>query len=227
MAKLGRIFGHVIGLCVLLVPAILLAVFSWPHLLSGMAQEGVVPVPNRMILRIPLPKLAYADAASVLSSAPVVDGESMLLRAESARLGGKTDVRPLIIVGLSHQPASVRGWLLLAEAETEAGSYPEASRAMSQALLLSRRDYYLSGKRVQDAAALWPYLDSSSRTSALEQAHLLWEEPSLRPQLRLVLVDQPGVMIMTKAFAASPDEIRRLNRWLFLHPNILPFSRGY
>ncbi len=62
------------------------------------------------------------------------------------------------------------------------------------------------------------------RQRALLQAHDLWEEPSLRDQIRPVLFSQDGVALMARAFAGRPRELRAMNRWLAMQRLVDPLS---
>lgn len=204
------------GFCILaLVPVLVLGVASLPHIADGQALEAAIPVPNYMVQRLLLPQAAYASAHVALQGVDWQDGAGIITGAEAALQSGippQTQVAPLR-QGLMRQPASTRGWVLLAEAALPVDRQLAAA-ALGQALLLGPRDYFLAGLRVQYAALLWPELDAFAQRSALAQTQLLWDEESLRPQLRIVLAAPGGVAIVAKAFADRRDDIRAMNRWL-------------
>ena len=201
----------------LLLPALALGTSAWAHFADGVAVDAAIPVPVFMIQQIAMPKVAYVDAAAALSKADVRDGEAAVARAEAALHGGASpaDEVPLLVQGLTQEPASARGWTILAEAlePTDRGG---AARALSQGLVLAPRDYWLIGARAQDSARLWGELDRDTQALALEQARMLWEVPELRDQLRHVLTSPKGVALVAKAFAGREDELRTMNRWLAL-----------
>jgi len=201
----------------LLAPALALGILAWAHFADGVAVDAAIPVPVFMIQQIAMPKVAYVDAAAALERADARDGDAALERAEAGLHGGAPPAAevPLLVHGLMQEPASARGWTVLAEAllptDREA-----AARALSQALVLAPRDYWLIGARAQDGARLWPELDPDAQALALEQARMLWEIPELRDQLRHLLTSPQGVALTAKAFAGREDELRTMNRWLVL-----------
>lgn len=202
----------------LVLPAIFLVWATWRSVPDGFAREAAEPVPSWMILRVEMPASVYRKAAIMFSRADPENGAAHLAEGEADMLGGapaKT-VLPVLGQGLSRQPASVRGRVLLAEARLQAGMPKKAAEALSQALLMAPDDYFLIGVRVRDAARLWPDLDADARNRALTLTRRLWRDPQLRPQLRAVLGETSGVEMVSRAFAGQPDEIRLMNRWLFL-----------
>jgi hypothetical protein len=206
-----------------LLPAIILAVASVPVFFDGLALEAAIPVPNYMILHRSMPKAAYEDVQTILLQADRRDGAAVITRAEAAMDAGNVPQSQIDALkdGLMYQPASARGWTLLAEAYTPIDK-KRAARALAQSLLLSSRDYYLAAMRVHDAALLWSDLDAETKGKALEQARLLWEEPALQNQLRVVLASREGVDIVAKAFAGRSDEVREMNRWLSVQRSRTP-----
>lgn len=213
MNRLPQLAGSVL----LLLPALALGTLARAHFSDGVAVDAAIPVPVFMIQEIAMPKVAYEDAAIALERADPRDGEAALERAEAALHGGAAPANevPLLVHGLMQEPAGARGWTLLAEAE-ESQDKKSAARALSQALVLGPRDYWLIGARAQDAARLWPQLDRDAQGLALEQTRMLWEEPDLRDQLRRLLSTPKGVALVAKAFAGRPDDLRTMNRWLAL-----------
>lgn len=196
-----------------LPPAVALAVFGAIHFRDGLARDAAVPVPVYMVAEIPVPKAAYASAAEALSRASIRNGEAALARVEALR---NASTSPALLVAptreaLGHVPASPRGWTLLAEM-LSGSNKPAAAKALSQALILAPRDYWLAPMRARDAALLWPELDAEGRAMAIAQSRLLWQEPQLRPQLLRLTATSDGVALVTRSF--QPDEIRMINRWM-------------
>lgn len=200
----------------LLIPAVALGIYATPHFLDGVARDGAIPVPNRMIAQIAMPKAAYVDAVMALREASPRDGDAAIARAEAALHAGAPPFSqvPVLTLGLSQEPASARGWLLLSNAWATTTDKKKAAQALAQALVLAPHEYWLIGMRAKQAAFLWPYLDADTQALALEQARMLWEEPLLRGQLPLLLSTPEGGRLVTRAFAGQSDELREMNRWL-------------
>ena len=198
-----------------LLPAIALGLAAIPHFHDGLAVDAAVPVPTYMIAQKQMPKAAYDDAQIALRGADSRNGSAMIAGAEAALRGGKPPASQIhaLTQGLLRQPASIRGWMLLSEAWSPVNKAKAAS-AISLAIVLAPHEYWLAGQRVLHAALLWPDLDADTQASALEQTRMLWEEPILHDQLRIVLASKAGVVIATKAFAGRQDEVREMNRWL-------------
>jgi hypothetical protein len=199
----------------LLLPAILLACFGVVGLRNGTAEDAAVPVPIYMVAQVPMARAAYADATAALAHADRRNGEAIITRAEAEWhvSAPPTEVASLLTAGLMEEPASARGWTLLSEVLVVTDKL-KAADALTQALVLAPREYWLIEARARDAAILWPELGNDSQAMALEQARMLWKEPVLRNQLRLILQTPEGVSIINQAFADQPDEIRAMNRWL-------------
>lgn len=195
----------------LLLPGIFLAGYGFAHIRDGIALDRAIPVPVYMVAGTPLPRAAYIEAAKALEGANPRDGIAALSRAEANLRAGASMARvsQIVVQGLWREPASARGWTLLAETY-----YPTdktlAALALSQALLLAPRDYYLARPRALDAALLWAYLDADTRALAISQARLLWQEPTLRSELIGLAKTAAGASLLTRAL--KPDEIRLLNR---------------
>jgi len=210
----GKILEGILPALVLTALVLVAAGPCWRHFVDGVAQDQAIPVPNALIAGVTLPRAAYRDAAIVLQNVDPNNGEGVLLRAEAGIRAGDPAYSqlPIVRAGLSHAPGSARGWLLLAEIEAGRDNLL-AYRALAQSILLSRRDFWLTGVRVQDAVALWRVMDGNSKQLALAQARLLWQEKSLRSQLKNLLHLKGGDSIMQQALVGSPDDIRELNRW--------------
>lgn len=198
----------------LCLPAVALGYFGYVHFVDGIAVNAAVPVPVYMVAQIPMPKAAYAAAATTLAQANARNGNAKLLRAEAWMHSGAQPAESVSSLsdGVSRAPASSRGWILLSEALYPA-SRTAAARALSQSLLLAPYDFWLAGPQTADAARLWPYLDGEAREEAIAKSRLLWEEPALRPYLKGVLDRPEGAALLTKALSA--EERRALNRWIF------------
>ena len=211
MDALRRIVGSVL----LSLPALALGFFAAAHFSDGLAADAAIPVPVYMIAQIAMPKAAYEDAAAALMRADACNGTAAIARAEAGLRSGASPAAqvPILTRGLLQEPASARGWTLLSEAllPTDKAS---AARALSQALILAPREYWLVEARAHDAALLWKYLDADTQARALEQTRMLWQEPALRGQLRRLLFTREGVDLVARAFAGRQDEVREMNRWL-------------
>jgi hypothetical protein len=211
MDALRRIAGSIF----LSLPAWALGFFAAAHFSDGLATDAAIPVPVYMIAQIAMPKAAYEDAAAALARADARNGAAAIARAEAGLRSGASPAAqvPILIHGLLQEPSSARGWTLLSEARLPTDK-KNAARALSQALVLAPREYWLVEARVHDAALLWKYLDAETQARALEQTRMLWQEPVLRGQLRRLLFAQEGVDLVARAFAGRQDEVREMNRWL-------------
>lgn len=147
-----------------LLLAVGLAWLAVPHFEDGRAQDAAIPIPNYMIAQTAVPKAAYRAAEIALARANAADGEAMIARAEAAlRAGAKpADVIPDLEQALTHQPASARGWTLLADAWAPTDK-KKAANALALALELAPKNYWLSGMRAQAAAQLWEDLDADAK----------------------------------------------------------------
>jgi hypothetical protein len=204
-----------IGRALLLLPAILLALFALPKFLSGRELDAAFPVPVYVAMNVTLPPRSYGDAAARLGRARDADGGMALMQAELLALQNGHDARVPALAGqgLSATPASARGWLVMAEAQRDFNP-AFAARALGMALGLAPYDYWIAGRRAVDAARLYPHLRGETRAMAERQAQMLWDEPRLRPQLFTVLASPGGSDLVTAAFRARIDDLRALNRWV-------------
>ncbi len=211
MDALHRIVGSIL----LSLPALVLGFFAAAHFSDGLAVDAAIPVPVYMVAQITMPKAAYESAAAALAHADPRNGTAAISRAEAGLHSGALPAGEVSILtyGLLQEPASARGWTLLSEAQLPTDK-KSAARALSQALLLAPRDYWLAEARAHDAALLWDHLDTETQTRALEQTRMLWQEPVLRNQLRRLLLTQQGVDLVARAFVGRQDELRAMNRWL-------------
>jgi hypothetical protein len=160
-----------------------------------------------------LPFKTYRATAQVLAGAAEADGEAQIARSRAAYLSG--EVGPKIIAmadnGLSHAPASAAGWTLLAALRTPV-DHVRAAGAMSVALELAPRDYYLAAWRARTAAPLWADLPADVRESAARQVRLLWSNRAQHNQIRSILAVPGGPQLVTYAMKDDPDGLRALNR---------------
>jgi hypothetical protein len=195
----------------LCLPGILLGIFSWKHYRDGIALDRAIPVPVYMTAQIEMPKAAYVEAAKALNNVDERNGNGLLTLAETLIRSGQPATRTLSVLraGLERSPASSRGWTLLAERYYRSNNRL-AAKALSQALILAPRDYWLVGARVQDANILWSYLDSDTKKIASAQTVLLWQEPQLHEQLRTVVRTSPKMI--ERSFGS--EDIREINRWM-------------
>jgi hypothetical protein len=211
----ARIWTLRIGL---LLPAVLVVAAAVPRLVSGLALESAFPVPAYIVKNVTLPRKSYAAAAAVLAHADSRDGETQILRAEAAHMGGVPDgqVIPIVENGLRHDPASARGWTLLSELLLPTDR-ARAGKMLTTALELGPYDFFLAGRRARDGARLWDAMPQDGQSLVLRQARLLWTETQLRDQL-IPLLDTPGgAVLMTRALDNDPSQIRDLNRWVARH----------
>lgn len=201
-----------------LAPALLVTLAAVPRITSGLALEAAFPVPTYIAMNVSLPTKSYKAAAALLARASASDGETQILRAEAARLGGVPDreVVPIVENGLSSDPASSRGWTLLSETLTHTDR-ARSAKALGIALELSPYDYFLAGRRTRDGAALWDILPADSRALLIRQAALLWTEPLLHREIIPTLSAPGGAALMTRALSDDPDQIRKLNQWVLRH----------
>jgi hypothetical protein len=215
MSEPAPLWRRLVMAAALLIPAIALGILGLQQLWDGMARDAAVPVPLYMVEQVSMPTAAYRGAAEALARANARDGEALLQRGE-ALLRTSAPAATVVAIaekGLLLEPASARGWTVLAEA-LMVSDKAKAAEALSQALILAPRDYWLVAVRAQDSALLWDQLDSDNRQIAIGQARMLWQEPALHPMLFKFLKTPVGTAFETKAFVGEPDEIRAMNRWV-------------
>lgn len=203
----------VVVVALLLLPAILLAVYGGARFSDGVAWDNSVPVPVYMVAQRAMPIQAYAHAAESLDRANPRNGAAILAATEAKLHAGENrkDLVASARDGLAHMPASPRGWLLLSEL-TAPESKKLAAAAISQSVMLGPREYYLLTPQLQDAARLWADLDLDTQKSVLAQVQMLWNTPILRDNLVVLCATPDGAAMVSRAF--SVDEIREINRWL-------------
>jgi hypothetical protein len=198
-----------------LLPAVLLTIAAIPRLVSGLAQEAAFPVPAYIEKNFPLPRKSYDVAATALSHAPPADGATQIARAEAAHLAGNDDalVIPILENGLSHDPASARGWTLLSEVLRKTDR-ARSAKALAISLEIAPYDFFLAGRRARDGALVWDVLAADARPALLRVAAQLWNEASLHGEIVPLLNTPGGAALMTRALADDPNQIRELNRWV-------------
>jgi hypothetical protein len=198
-----------------ILPGLLMIGAALPLLRDGSAWSEAAPVPSRMIERRVLLPMAYRNAAEALAYADDRDGDAQMAGAEAAIHAGASRAGQIgrLERAVLDTPASARGWTLLSEALSDVDRR-RAAKALSQAMTLGPYDYWLAAARAEDAAAWWDVLDDDTRAAALRQTRLLWSEPGLRPGLLRLLSTRRGAALVQRTFAADPDDLRALNRWV-------------
>lgn len=168
-----------------------------------------------MIAGTVLQRSIYAQAAIELAQADARDGDAQLESAEASLYAGakKAAIVSRIIAGLRLAPSSARGWLLLSEV-TERTQPALAGAALSQSFLLAPYDFYLAGRRANDAAKQWATLDPETRSMAQRQTERLWDEGDLRGYIRPLLTSDAGTALVNRSFASRRTDQRLINRWL-------------
>jgi hypothetical protein len=199
----------------LLLPAAAVVAAAYPRLVSGMALEAAFPYTAYLEMNVFLSPASYAYIARILAHSPPADGETQILRAEAAVDAGEPIATTIAITksGLAHAPCSARGWILLA-ALLSNNDPKDAVAALSLAIELAPREYYLIGPRAVVGAALWKFLPGETRARLIEDARLLATESALRDQLRILLGAKGGSALVTRAFANNPEQLREINRSL-------------
>ncbi len=195
---------------------LLLLLGALPHFRNGWTVDEALPVPSYMIAGRTLPASAYKRASKVLHAVNPADGTSRIAGAEAALDSGALGATQIgeIELALTATPASVRGWVLLAQARQAAGDRRGAAQALSEALLLAPYDYWVAEKRARLAAQLWPNLDPDSQDAAIRQVRLMSSEPQLHPQLLDLVASREGAEITRRAFTGDRDDLIAINRLL-------------
>jgi len=202
-----------IGIC-LLLPPLFLAAAGAIEFRDGSAVDAAFPVPGYLSNNTGMPRAAYADAADILRDSNYRNGDAQISRAESMfDAGGRSrDVLAVMEKGLQGAPASSDGWTyyaaMLADTDPE-----RAGQALDQAFSVAPYDYFLASVRARLGARLWPHLNTQTRSEAVRQARMLWEDPLLRDRLLPLLATSDGARLLTQAYSTSPETIRAINRW--------------
>jgi hypothetical protein len=197
------------------LPGLSLAASGIVHFRNGLSVDAAFPVPLYMSLNRAMPRVAYQDAAEILRRTDVHDGDAQLSLAEARFLAGdrSSSVEEPLLTSLTEAPATADGWAFYSEIFL--GKDPSAaSQALDQALTLAPYDFFTSGRRAQLASHLWEHLNDGTKAAALRQAHALWDEPLLRDEIMLLLTTPDGGKFLTHAYAADPETLRAINRWV-------------
>jgi len=189
--------------------------WGYSHFRDGQAHDKSLPVPDSMTAGRQLPPGAYRQGAVALASSSSANGEARIAYGEALLDAGFNPEQQVDVFrsGVSKDPASVRGWALLALSSAKRN--PKfASAALAQALLLAPADYWNIGLRVRAATFLWNFLDRDSQEIVLSQTRMLWDIKGLRPSLLTLLALPGGAAIVTQAFQKRHDDLISLNRWV-------------
>jgi hypothetical protein len=199
---------------VLVLPLILVSLAA-PRLQSGIALEGAFPVPDYMTRNVTLPRDAYRAAVAALSHASERDSASAILRGEAALFIGTNpkEVEASLRQNLTRNPASARGWTLLAES-LSFHDRNSASLALSQALATGTLEYALIGRQTRLAARLWDELPVNTHRTVLGQVELLWTNPSVRLELSTLLATQGGEALIAQTFANTRQTHQAVIDWV-------------
>ena len=115
----------------------------------------------------------------------------------------------------ARSPSAARGWIILASLWTDSDPR-KAAQALSFAVDLAPREYYLVLPRLLVGAPLWSDLPDRARGKLLSDAQGLAADQTRRGQLRLLLVRRGGAELLVRALAGRPEALRELNRDLAL-----------
>jgi hypothetical protein len=201
----------------LLMPVLLLVALALPRFNTGFLLEKSFPATDFIQTDVPLPATTYRDVARLLASASPNDSETGLLQAEAALNAGvpPAEVLPKLESALEHSPSAARGWIILASLWTDSDPR-KAAQALSFAVDLAPREYYLILPRLLVGAPLWRDLPDTARAKLLSDARALAGDETRRGQLRLLLARRGGAELLVRAFAGRPEVLRELNRELAL-----------
>ncbi|MGB8363043.1 MAG: hypothetical protein ACLQUZ_06730 [Rhizomicrobium sp.] len=203
------------GRLAMLLPACVVIILAVPRLLSGFALEAAFPATAYLAMNVPLPQTTDRSIVQILSHAPVADGETQVLRAEAAADGqfSPATTIEMTTTALAHAPAAARGWLVLAELVRDRHRN-EAASALSLAIELAPREYYLVGLQARAGAPLWDALPEDVQAKLLNDVRLVAHKTELRSDLWALLRVPGGPALLTRAFAGHPEQLRALNRSL-------------
>ena len=204
-----------IGRLAMLLPAIGVIVLAAPRLISGFALEAAFPATTEITMNMTLPQATNKFVAQVLSHASPSDGETQILRAEAAVNAGFPPgmVIPIVRSALIREPTDARGWILLAALLKDHDPKGAAS-ALSLAIELAPREYYLVIPRAFVGASLWNYLSKDVQARIVDDAHVIATSNEFRGGLQSLLDAQGGTELVGRALAGHPDQLRALNRSL-------------
>ena len=194
---------------VLLIPPVLLATMAVPRLGAGLAQAKIEDVISDRRLGYEILPARSEIAERSLSRALPADGDSEIWRAELIAVRGSHDkaelrtAQALVVDGLSHAPASTRGWTLLCEIDFSIVR-ADAPACMNTAFYVGPFDWYVAQRRTVLSAVLFPKLDADTRAAAARRLKLVWEDPGLR-WVAYEAANQPnGAALVSAAFADDP-----------------------
>jgi len=198
----------------LAMPAVLLLALAIPRYMAGLALDATFPVPAGIAANRGFSQPVYRKTAALLSTAASGDGETQIIRAQALWLAGAdpATVLPIAGLGLTHSPASIQGWMTMAEL-IQGRDPAGAAKALSTVLELSPYDYWLVGRKTRAGAVLWNDLAPDARAQLITQARLLWTQEEMRPQILPLLQVQGGGALLTQAIV-DPNEIRAINRYV-------------
>jgi len=200
-----------------LLPALLLAGAAAPRMVSGFAWEAAYPATDYIPLDLPLPEgMPSGEAVAKLAGVSAANGWAQILRADAMHLDGAAPeaILPVLENGLRANPSSARGWTLLAEIET--ASDPErAAKALALALRTAPLDYRIVFERARVGIALWQDMPPAEQELLFRQNRFLFSEQPMRQRyLNDILLLPGGPELIGRSFAAFPEELRALNRFV-------------
>jgi hypothetical protein len=214
------------GLAALLYLAVpvLLVIMAWPRFTAGLAVMDVQPVVTDRMYARAIPPAALSAAAADFGAAVPSDGESRIWQAEMLAVLAKDDVarlrdiRTMLIDGLKNAPASTRGWTLLCEIDAKL-DLSQGAACFDTAFYIGPYDWFVSRRRSELSAVLWPLLDQDTKDAAARRMKTMWDtQISDDYPMRNILYDvdkqASGPALLQAAFATDPDELRAFNRWL-------------
>lgn len=210
-----RAAGH-LAICVWLACAGALLVLGGALLVAALPQAAAAPVPVFLTMDVWLPHETYVAAAQRLSGAMPWDGQAQLALAEARLLAQGADEPALQAIrsGLMAQPASSRGWSLLAEWQVR--HKQDGAPALAMAQTLAPFDFYNSARRMRLAAVLWPSLDGPQREIATRLLRASWQCDAMRSWLPRLMAADGAATLFDRAFGGDPATLRAFNRWAIL-----------
>lgn len=214
-AALGRVALSVF----LMVPPVWLAVMAVPRLEAGLAATHTEAILSDRRLSYAIPARESLRAESALASALPTDGESEIWRAELLAVRSAHDLssletaRALALEGLSHFPASTRGWTLLCEIDVKLDR-SRAPACMDTAFYVGPFDWYVAERRTILSAYLFPQLDADTQDAAARRLRLVWEDPQLRAVAYEAAREPNGAALVSAAFREDPLAMRGFERGL-------------
>ena len=204
---------HLLRAAFLILPPLAIIVTALPRLVDGIALEQAFPQSALLMTNIGLPHDTYVALERTLAKAPVGDGETQILRVETAVDSGQSpsSVLPAVEEDLSRAPADARGWILFGSLLKNRNPQ-RAAQALTLTLKLAPFDYYLIMPRTALGAELWDQLSSPERRKVLNDAHTIATSPNRRDDLHALLGTPAGAALVTRALGNDSEGIKRLNR---------------